>query len=223
MPGRRAGLAGTATLAIVLLLSACAPAADTASTTPASTPAPEASADGDAADGAAADAADSPLSFAANPRFAGDELPQIADGLVSDSRWTLTSPDDGTGSWGYTSTDEACTITLSQVLLPDELTGQTDDLVATRSYLAAVLQEDLQVVEDNAQVHQFAGGDDPTEALLLSAGGQDGSAWFVLLRVFTSVDAAVGVSGQCSAGTDVRTAIATAEGKLGIVAPLAAG
>ncbi|MEL4319113.1 hypothetical protein WJX64_08870 [Leifsonia sp. YIM 134122] len=219
MSARRAGLAGAAAVTIALLLSACAPAPDPDAASTTAAPAPEAT--GGAADHG--DASDSPLSFAANPRFTGDELPQIADGLVSDSRWTLTSPDDGTGSWGYTSTDEACTITLSQVLLPEELTGQTDDLEATRSYLAAVLQEDLQVVEDNAQVHQFAGGDDPTEALLLSAGGQDGSAWFVLLRVFSSVDAAVGVSGQCAAGTDVRTAIATAEGKLGIVAPLAAG
>ncbi|KQX04936.1 MULTISPECIES: hypothetical protein [unclassified Leifsonia] len=214
---RRAGIAGTAALAVVILLSACTPASDAggASTTPPATPSP--------ADGGVVDASDSPLSFAANPRFEGDKLPQIADGLVSDPRWTLSSPDDGTGSWGYTSSDEACTLTLSQVLLPEELTGRTDDLDATRAYLAAVLQEDPQVVEDNAQVHQFAGGDDPTEALLLSSGGQDGSAWFVLLRVFSSVDAAVGVSGQCSAGTDVRTAIATAEGKLGIVAPLAAG
>ncbi|KQP00863.1 hypothetical protein [Leifsonia sp. Leaf264] len=217
MPHRAAGLAASAALIAVLALTACSPSAGADGGAATAAPTPGATAGEDAA------ASDSPLSFAANPRFEDGKRPQIADGLMADSRWTLTSPDDGTGSWGYTSTDGACTITLSQKILPDSMVGQTDDLEATRAYLAAVLQEDQQVIEDRAEVNEFAGGDDPTEALLVSAGGQDGSAWFVLLRVFSSADAAVGVSGQCAAGTDVRTAIATAEGKLGIVAPLAAG
>lgn len=215
MPRRTAGIAAAAALVVGLVLSGCSAAAGTGE----SSAAPTATATAPAA----SDASDSPLSFAANPRFVSGERPQIADGLVADSRWTLTTPDDGTGSWGYTSTDETCTMTLSQKLLPDSMAGQADDLQATIAYLAAVLQEDPKVVADSAQVHEFAGGDDPTEALLMSADQKDGSAWFVLLRVFSSADVALGVSGKCAAGTDVRTAIATAEGKLGIVAPLAAG
>jgi hypothetical protein len=78
------------------------------------------------------------LSFEDGALLTSASTAEWADGLMFDDGWTLTSPDDGNGNWGYTSADGACTAAYWQGFIGDVDTSSGDDRIATDEMLAVV-------------------------------------------------------------------------------------
>lgn len=80
---------------------------------------------------------DDTLTFEAGADLASDSRAEWADGLLSDEGWDYSLPDDGAGTWGYTTVDGSCTATFWQGTVSD--LNADDDRGASDAILAITL------------------------------------------------------------------------------------
>jgi len=135
-------------LAAVLPLSACLNPFDLIPKGPAKSPTSEPTADAGTVTEAPTDTPSSgSLSFE-DPSLPAGTAAEWSDGLISDSEWDYTTPDDGKGNWGFTRKDGVCQAKFWQGTMT--WNGQTDDRSASDAVLAAVLGTTPDAVSDKA-------------------------------------------------------------------------
>ncbi|GAA2461480.1 hypothetical protein [Agromyces soli] len=121
------------------------------------------------------------LSFEDGALLTSASTAEWADGLMFDDGWTLTSPDDGNGNWGYTSADGACTAAYWQGFIGDVDTSSGDDRIATDEMLAVVFGATAAEVGEVAVDGGFAlgvpGNDDVDTRYVV---GDDGTVQWVV-------------------------------------------
>ncbi|MCM3657162.1 hypothetical protein M3147_07860 [Agromyces mediolanus] len=121
------------------------------------------------------------LSFEDGALLTSASTAEWADGLMFDDGWTLTSPDDGNGNWGYTSADGACTAAYWQGYIGDVDTSSGDDRIATDEMLAVVFGATAAEVGEVAVDGGFAlaaPGNDDVDARYVV--GDDGTVQWVV-------------------------------------------
>ncbi|MGN8025528.1 hypothetical protein [Microbacterium sp. 22242] len=128
-------------LAAALPLSACLNPFDLIRKNPephptTSAPDPDAGTTTDEPSDTSTDSAAGSLYFE-DPTLPAGTTAEWSDGLISDSDWDYTTPDDGKGNWGFTRKDGICTAKFWQGTMTWK--GQSDDRAASDAVLAAVL------------------------------------------------------------------------------------
>ena len=140
------------------------------------------------------------LTFAEGAQIAPGTLTQWGDGLIADDGWTMTSPDDGAGSWGYTTTDGACTADFWQGTVYDM--EEPDDQAASELVLASLLQADPADVAEHADTGSFSfalSGRGNADQRFVA--GEDGDrTWVIAARGFAQTQSAVYVVIDCVDG-----------------------
>lgn len=150
------------------------------------------------------DAAGDELDFEDGALLSASSTAEWADGLVVDDGWTLTSPDDGNGNWGYTSADGACTVAYWQGYLSDIDTSSGDDAVVSDKMLAMLLgASDADIAEyafDGGFAYQTSGNDDVANRSVV---GDDGTtAWMMSARALTQPGLGFTTTIDCTGGQD---------------------
>ncbi len=124
-----------------------------------------------------------------------------ADGLFGDDGWTLTSPDDGNGNWGYTSIDGACTVAFWQGRL-DGLTPAGDDSVDSDAVIAFFVNAERQQITDfgydEELSYQIAGAGGLEARAILSE--EDDRTWILAARAFGSAGVGLYTLVDCTGG-----------------------
>lgn len=144
------------------------------------------------------------LSFADGAALSTTTTAEWADGLVLDDGWTLTSPDDGNGNWGYTSADGGCTVAYWQGMIGDVDTSSGDDAIVSDKMLATLLgATDADIAEyafDTDFAYQVPGND---EADARAVVGDDGTTqWIMAARALSQPGLGFTVTIDCTGGQD---------------------
>ncbi|MDQ1128817.1 hypothetical protein [Microbacterium sp. SORGH_AS_0888] len=152
------------------------------------------------------DPTDTGLTFEAGATLDPGEKPQWGDPFLADKRFTVSTPDTGTGSWSYLDTTTQCVIGYWQGTLTGLPGADTDDLALTDALLATQFSATVADIEQYANERiSFASLDrGPVEAR--SVAGSDsssGKTYIVAARAFGAPDAGLVASLDCPAGVDV--------------------
>lgn len=153
------------------------------------------------------DASGDGISFADGATLPGSTYIEWGDGLFADDGWDLTSPDNGTGGWGYTSADGACTASFWQGTT-EGLTLAGDDSTDSDAVLGYVLEAataDVTAVATDTELGYLVGGSGGVDARMVK--GEDGDRnWAIVARSFTAVGVGLYVIVDCTGG-DFDTAL----------------
>lgn len=204
---RRGKTAGAlVTLITALALTGCIPVASTgdasstapsadAPTTPAASPSPTPTFEtfevGTGPD----------LTFLDGAVLAPGSVTHWVDGLADEKDWHLSSPDDGHGSWAYTSIDEACRVAFWQETMPDM--EALDDVMASDFALAALLRAEPAELEgkiSNGTFSHRSSGHGLVDNRYMRGTFDDGVSWFLASRGFAQSKSAVFVDLRCKSG-----------------------
>jgi hypothetical protein len=193
--------AAAVVLASPLLLSGCFPKPDVSNAVRLDVPAT------DGADVEIDDedvAAGGGLSFADGASLTASSTAEWGDGMVLDDDWTLTSPDDGNGNWGYTSADGSCTVAFWQGSIGDVDTSSGDDRIVSDEMLATLLSaSDADIAEygfDTGFAYQIPGNDEAEARAIV---GDDGTTqWIMAARALSGPGLGFTVTIDCTGGDD---------------------
>lgn len=146
------------------------------------------------------------MSFADGDQVSPDTLVQWGDGLMFDDGWNLSSPDNGQGSWGYTTTDDACTASFYQGF--ESSLGGTSDREATLAALELLLDANAtefeEFIEEGQFSYQVAGS--RTADYLSVYGSDELGSWTLAVRAFAQTSSVLYVDIECSDGSlDTRS------------------
>jgi hypothetical protein len=149
------------------------------------------------------------LAFADGAELDASATAEWADGLVLDDGWTLTSPDDGNGNWGYTSADGGCTVAYWQGRIGDVDTSSGDDAVVSDKMLATLLgASDADIAEyafDTGFAYQVPGNDDVDARAVV---GDDGTTqWIMAARALSQPGLGFTVTIDCTGGEDPESVL----------------
>ena len=141
------------------------------------------------------------LTFAAGADLPDGAYIEWGDGLAYNDAWELTSPDDGNGNWGYTSTDDACTADFYQGLLGGNVDASSGDDSITSDEMIGVLtgNDPVQITElgDTGMFSYQAPGSLNVEVRqLFSDAGEE--TWGVSARAFAEQGVGLSVTVQCT-------------------------
>ena len=168
------------------------PAVEDPISTPEPTTGDENTADGDSTTSTS-------LSFEDGALLPADTYIEWGDGLMADDGWELSTPDTGTGTWGYTTVDDSCTATFWQGNM-DGLTLAGDDAIDSDAVIAYFLNAsvaDVTAAATDTELSYQIGGAGGLEARTV-AGQQDGRSWNVLARAFSGMGGAVYLVVDCA-------------------------
>ncbi len=155
------------------------------------------------------------LTFAAGADLAqGEWIAGWNDQLMAtDSRFTVSSPDDGNGSWAYLDAQSQCVVSFYQGAITDLELG-ADDRESTDNMLAAVLGELIpgvtaadvaaNAVDDAVAQSVQAGTVDVRVVIGTTA---DGGTWGDFGRTFGTLGTSLFVNVECPSGQDASTEI----------------
>jgi hypothetical protein len=139
---------------------------------------------------------------------------QWTDPFMTDSNYTVSSADDGNGSWAYTDTRSGCVATFYQGTITD-LDTSLDDSALTDSMLAIVLTSDGDAVTGD-DVAQYAYDDSiplsPTgtvDTRSITSSSDDGTSWLDTARMIASAGGGIYLGIQCPTGQDATTELST--------------
>ena len=149
----------------------------------------------------------------------GDAFPQWADSVVSDQDWELTSPDNGEGQWGYTSTSTGCTLTFIQTHAdPAARTGNDREgtLHSLTTFLSTVGDYSPEKVEAAAQEQPMSYGTSGSTAGVdgLQVTARSGVIW---ARTFVKADVTLLLVGACDDPKDLPRVTKTIDSQAIIV------
>lgn len=124
-----------------------------------------------------------------------------ADGLMFDDGWEMTTPDTGTGNWGYTTADGTCTVAFWQGTL-DGLTPTGDDSVDSDAVIAFFLDAevaDVTASATDAELSYQIGGAGGVDARSV-VGQQDARTWSITARAFGQLGVGLYTLVDCTGG-----------------------
>lgn len=152
---------------------------------------------------------------------------QWTDPFMTDSNYTVSTADDGNGSWAYTDTRTGCVASFYQGTITD-LDTSLDDSALTDSMLAVVLTADGDTVTGD-DVAQYAYDDviplspsGTVDARSITSSSDDGTTWLDTARMFGSVGGGIYLGIQCPSGQDATTELETllADGLAAVIVPV---
>ena len=169
---------------------------------------------------AAPDAAGGDLTFDAGSDLDSSSLAQFSDPFITDSEWTVASPDDGKGNWSYLDPSGLCTVSFHQGSLGTEVTvADGDDRATTAGFLAVVLSTDASTIAgkavDDTISYNFEGSGS-VDTLLMQGTDDDGSNWKLAGRAFGELGSGLYVDVTCDKGGDLESVYDTAVTKAAI-------
>lgn len=134
----------------------------------------------------------------------GAELPPAAyiqwgDGLIADSAWQLSSPDDGNGNWSYSTVDGTCTAAFWQGTLDGLDTVPGDDAATTDDVLEFFLGSDLDGYTQPASLSYQSHGNRDVDAHIVSW-SDEGHDRAVISRAFGVPGVGLYISLDCTGG-----------------------
>ena len=136
--------------------------------------------------------------------------------MSTDTRFAVSTPDDGAGSWAYLDTQTQCSVAFYQGAITDLQLG-ADDRESTDNMLAAVLGglipgvtgADVSANASDGQVAQ-ATQEGTVDIRIVGGGsgssGSDGT-WSEFGRMFGSLGTALVLNVECPAGQDASTEV----------------
>lgn len=146
------------------------------------------------------------LTFDDGAALGPDAIAQWSEELFADPGWSLTSPDEGGGTWGYTTVDGTCTADFWQGKVFD-MTA-TDDRAASDFVIAAIAGVELAKIQDlvNDNVVGFIFSDNPTAEYRRLGGTTPEHSQVIAVRGFAQLKAALYVVVDCA--SDQATTVA---------------
>jgi hypothetical protein len=179
---------------IALLVAGCASTDDDARPGVTPTSAASSSGSGDESDIQPPD----DLSFASGADLDPRLRAQWGDPLMADAAFTLTTPDDGNGTWAYTQNSSQCEVRFWQGDI-SSITGADDDRTLSDAVLATWLQVGTDQVTASAQ----------DDAVGYFTGEQSGGSWVAAARGLRAIDGGYVVHITCPAGQDAQAVYAS--------------
>lgn len=152
-----------------------------------------------------ASAAGAGLSFAAGAELDAALRPQWSDPFVADKAFTVSSPDDGKGSWSYVDTRTQCIVGFWQGTLTG-LAPATDDSALSDELLALRFKASAADVAKYADERISFSSLDRGAVAARSVAGADsasGQTYIVAARAFAVPGAGLVASLDCPAKVDV--------------------
>lgn len=144
------------------------------------------------------DIANYTMSFEDGETLTAPAIVEWTDDLAGDAGWTLTSPDDGEGSWQYTSADGTCTTDYWQGEMLDMVAA--DDRAASDFVISALTglssAELATRVEDRTLGYIF--GENPTAAYRSFSSVSSERSWVIATRGFAALSAVAVLIVDCS-------------------------
>lgn len=192
---------------IALLVAGCASTDDDARPGVTPTSAASSSGSGDESDIQPPD----DLSFASGADLDPRLRAQWGDPLMADAAFTLTTPDDGNGTWAYTQNSSQCEVRFWQGDI-SSITGADDDRTLSDAVLATWLQVGTDQVTASAQddaVGYFTGEAARTQVRAVAGTTQSGGSWVAAARVLRAIDGGYVVHITCPAGQDAQAVYAS--------------
>lgn len=133
--------------------------------------------------------------------------------MATDERFTVTTPDDGNGSWAYLDTQTQCAIAFYQGAITDLELG-ADDRQSTDNMLAAVLGAqipgvtgaDVSANASDGHVAQSTQAGTVDIRVIVGTSGSD-ATWSEFGRMFGTLGTALVVNIDCPAGQDASTEV----------------
>ncbi|WP_111721013.1 hypothetical protein [Homoserinimonas sp. OAct 916] len=147
------------------------------------------------------------LTFEAGNSLPADSLPQFGENLSGNTDWQVSSPDDGTGSWAYTSSDGLCQALFSQHRLDESVPTIADDDRATTDallkHLLKLSPEELATgVIDGTVGYGELGNGSTTDVRAVAASNPDSGQWLMAARAFAAAGIGLSVDLACKPGAD---------------------
>ncbi|SEI01526.1 MULTISPECIES: DUF4190 domain-containing protein [unclassified Leifsonia] len=153
-----------------------------------------------------ADSSDGGISWEGGASLStADGFPQWADSVMSNRDWKLTSPDNGEGQWGYTSSSTGCTLDFSQTRIDPAADTRTDrdaTLYSLTQILAIAGNYTPAQVKAAATEQPMAYGFGGSKALVdgLQVTASKGVVW---ARTIAKADVTLVILGGCSSPDDL--------------------
>jgi len=138
------------------------------------------------------------LTFEGGASIASDAVTQWSDGLVDEQGWLMSSPDDGHGSWAYTTVDGDCVATFWQGSMAGMDTE--DDRLASDIVLATLIGGDPAGLQDKISSGTFShdvSSHGSVDNRFMHGTFDDGMTWALAARGFAQTGSAVYVDVQC--------------------------
>ncbi|WP_161580494.1 DUF4190 domain-containing protein [Subtercola vilae] len=150
------------------------------------------------------------LTFEAGQSLPATTIPQFADGFITSTGWSVSSPDDGQGNWSYTSSDKQCTVKFHQGLLGSKVTTVPgDDQATTDAYLIYVDNATASDVDQYAETDYVGlGSADASYSVdtrTLTGTDSNGSHWITAARAFASTGTGMYLDLTCQPATDLTS------------------
>lgn len=143
------------------------------------------------------------LTFADGDALTPGTRVEWGDSLFAKEGYTLSIPDDGNGSWGYTQDATQCTILFWQGSYTGadaaDDRGLSDSLLAT--WLEATLDEVTTYADDDVVGYQL-GGNGAADVRIIASGSETDGETVSAARGIRSLEAGFLVDVSCPAGQD---------------------
>ena len=188
---------------IALLVAGCASTDDDARPGVTPTSAASSSGSGDESDIQPPD----DLSFASGADLDPRLRAQWGDPLMADAAFTLTTPDDGNGTWAYTQNSSQCEVRfwqgdVSAIAAPDDDRSLSDAVLAT--WLQVSADQVTAVAQDDA-VGYVPGTGGSTQVRVVSGSTSSGGTWIAAARGLGAIHGGFLVQVTCPSGQDPQT------------------
>jgi hypothetical protein len=149
----------------------------------------------------------SDMTFADGTSLTSSDLVQFTDPFLTDSSWTVKSPDDGNGNWSYTDPSGLCSVQFHQGAIESSLVVPNDDRATTDAMLASLLSSTPAQLSSSLADDTFAAGYSGDGSIVdtrsLISTETDGSGKVFAGRAFAGVPAGLYVVIDCAAGGDL--------------------